>query len=420
MHRGWFNLAFVWYLVASRCQGQSPLYYESMLSAKGLVKTWSCQGAACAGQIWCFENKRRPMFRLREALNRVVLSIEYNGQYAEGSTFGQQPKMCLLGDSSDSYFNVDTIRDFQKEYAVEERLNHKQGGAGREFASMLLTALRLQCPQNITFSPFGKSCVKVDGLVYDTPVTIKVYQHPSNLRYLVYFAFGYILLLTAPVLSEKLVFYYVSGVSLGVLLSIFIVTWFILKRVSPGKNSIYIAVAVQSLFGLVGFAGKLFQQAIERYPNYVLAYLGISVLASFAITHLYLRSTASGGGLNTGFKDLVRWSIQGLGYLLIFFSTPSTQLSVAALLGVFTYRVIFPILGRLGRFFAWGSGAKRLHVNYLSHRFITMDEYERVGKICTQNAKKELFRSPGFQKWAVQNADRIHVAPVEHRHDNDE
>ena len=139
-------------------------------------------------------------------------------------------------------------------------------------------------------------------------------------------------------------------------------------------------------------------------------------MVSFAVTHFILRDP-TGQGLNgptSGFKEIVRWFLKGLGYYLIFQSNASVKLSILLLIGSGFY---FILLSKIEKFVVYllnklypNRGIAKMKYRYLAHEFLTEEEYNMNSKKHTAEESQKLFQNPKFQLWMLNNMDRINLS----------
>ncbi|GBG32258.1 Nuclear envelope integral membrane protein 1 [Hondaea fermentalgiana] len=400
-----------------------------------------CKGNDCLDKIWCVCNERNPLAQFRSVFGDITFTVNE----------GNKEAVCLRGDSSDSRLHVDVLRELFMESdkndlqglecepkgssGVVRRLRKSSEPSALEgvLANLVQrgkSALGIKCPMTASFSPYGVSCVVLDRSTHaggKEPLELKVARRVFDWRGPGLLAAGGVLLSFAPWLSEQLFLYYASGTTIGVFLCVFLLTWFVLKRVSStsSKNSAFVILTAEALAGLAAsYAFSMLEVLVESYQNELLYYLIGSTLLSFALTYYFLRgSNGQPSGPSAVLRDLVRWLLTLVGYLCIYHSTRSLRWSLLILAALLFRNVAIPAFMRpwtgLLDFVSPSRGIARMKVPYVAGRFLTEEEYKMQGEVETQRQTRELFASPQFQEWVARNADRIHMQSPDYSREPD-
>ncbi|XP_072349827.1 nuclear envelope integral membrane protein 1 isoform X1 [Scyliorhinus torazame] len=210
------------------------------------------------------------------------------------------------------------------------------------------------------------------------------------------FSIGLLLFFYAETLSRSQLFFYTSGMSLGVLASLIILI-FVLARLLPKKSSLYLLVAggwSVSLY-LIQVTLRNLQFLVREYWPYVLGYVMISAFVSFAVCYKY-------GPLEEDRSvNLLNWTLQLLGLLLMYFGIQVQQVALAFIVVAFciknlelplrwtysAYKKVFKVRGKPK-----------------PRKLLTEDEYQREGEVETHKALEELQQfcsSPEFNAWKM-------------------
>jgi len=363
------------------------------------------------GEVLCFESAAIPLLRPKFLWSHIVFEI------ADGD-------FKLYGDSSDSQLGIDALRGPRNVAAVKERIQRYNR---KDELTQLTNWLERFLPAGLLqrdrlyFSPFGASCVilrSVDGQHGQIPVTVRLeglwFNYPRNML------FGLGLIAIAPMLSEFIVFYYITGITLGVLLCIAFSVTYAGRRIAPNRRFVPLfGLFTEGTLFMAAMWSEAMQDLIDRYKDYIAILLVFTVVASFAVTHYFLRGNGeSSSGPSAGVKDLVRWLIQVGGYGMIFCSTASLQWGFALVMITFTSLVIGPAVGSgtksLLDSLCPSRGIRKLTKCYLTMgRFLSEEEYEEQKRLTTDHEITKLIRSEAFKQWAVNNTHRIRVLPHE-------
>lgn len=383
------------------------------LSVDGASSSSCSSVGECVDTIWCLENANRPLTQFKRAFG-----------YVEMCVFPPEAG-ALMGASSDSWFQWPSSSSLGSKLSatVEGRLAEQRQTVVERLKQHVLGDGASSC---VVFSPFGRSCVKAVNLdLADESGVLRVSARAVDFHWggPALLVAGYALVVLAPHLSERVAFYYLSGVSIGVVLCVFLLTWFVLKRVAPGRNTAWVAVAFQSVFGAAALLNDQVSSLVRTHIDYAAYFLVGAALLSFAVTHYMLRGEQGSHGPSAGIRDIVRWTIQGAGYTLVAWGSRSNQWSVAIVLLALVNRHVRPVLGQSSsRLLAWLNPNRDVaiaKIRYLARPFLTLDEFNVEGQMCTEEATSELYSSREFQQWIVNNADRITVQPRERQQPGD-
>eukprot|EP00794_Sanderia_malayensis_P003475 gene3475-3973_t len=219
-----------------------------------------------------------------------------------------------------------------------------------------------------------------------------------------FFIFGIILFFFAETFSRHMLFFYASGLTLGLLMSWMFVLILILKLI-PYKKSFFFAFAAGGTsLGL--YLTQTLLMNLQFYAQYhaywLLCYTGIVSLLTFAV--LYYK----GPPKNTRTLNLIKWSLQILGLMCIFNSTWALEVAVTSV--VLTITLYFTAqhvdISNLSK-----TKLRRLLHRLMGRRIypqkrklLTEDEYREQAERETKKALQELrgyCSSPDCNSWKV-------------------
>ena len=420
----WRGVAALWWLgvAAPRLAADAASEVASSEQvARGHAFAACRSRGECEHATWCWDEPRRALLQVRDAWSHVV--VELKGP----------PGFCLLAESSDSSLRVSTLRWLAQGGGsvaeVEEQLLLKSSQSAGLLPWLLESLwLRHSCPQRLTLSPFGASCVRVvavsgDAGAYTVPLHVAVRKESAQAVYPQALALGYFVIMVAPLLSEQVLFYYLVGAVIGVALSVFLVSKLVLRRVAPESNASWMAaVGLQTAFGAVAASRDYVQRALSYYGDYVLWYLLASLLGSLAATHYLLRGQAGApSGPGRGVREIVRVTIQLAGYALVLLhSSASIRWGLATALAVLVVLVLAPRTARTAALLLdWLRPNRDVArpVCFVAGGFISEEEYNERKVLTTQAKTTELMGSRKFHEWLLQNQHRIRLEPQEPQED---
>jgi len=242
--------------------------------------------------------------------------------------------------------------------------------------------------KHIKVDPFNVSCIGI--------YTEKNYEIRLNLLRVDYWKtlllFGGILLfLAAPRLSGNSLFYYLTGVTFGTCACILIVI-FIFSRFMPKRPMVYGFLV--GGWTICVYLGQLIWDNLKtiavEYRSYVLGYIGITGLISFAICYK-IGPVSDPKSIN-----LIKWALQAVGLTMILFSSDFQEAAFAINIIMLTIYNI-PL-----RFLAKPFYAIKSYWFPYKPRLLTEEEYHQQGAIETEKALDELrgyCSSPECNQW---------------------
>ncbi|XP_016282713.2 nuclear envelope integral membrane protein 1 isoform X2 [Monodelphis domestica] len=238
-----------------------------------------------------------------------------------------------------------------------------------------------------------KVCLKVEVLEKDTQYSISLARRFDPKLFLV-FLLGLLLFFCGDLLSRSQIFYYSTGMSLGILASLLIAI-FLMSRFMPKKSPIYIILVGGWSFSLylIQLALKNLQTICRFYWHYLLSYMLVVGFASFAVCYKY------GPLENERSINLLTWALQLTGLLLMYSSIQIRQIAFALILIAFcTKNLEYPIQWLYTTYRKVCKAAEKPN----PPRLLTEEEYRIQGEVETRKALEELrgyCTSPEFSAW---------------------
>lgn len=241
----------------------------------------------------------------------------------------------------------------------------------------------------LSLPAFSQRCV---GIIAKGEYTLQVAVRGINFWKVLQTAIGILLFFCAPTLSRNTFFHYTTGVSFGIIASILILIFILSKLIpkKPAAYSILIFGVSAVLYGLQLLFSNI-QEIIVNYSNAVLVYLTVSAFASFLICYRL------GPVSNVRTLNLIQWTMQLVGILLIFFSSEYQEASTALVLVIMTVYAV-PA--------SWVAKMKCIWCYYFPPKvkLLTEMEYIEQGSKETKKALENLrtyCRSPECNAWTT-------------------
>ncbi|XP_060113040.1 nuclear envelope integral membrane protein 2 [Heteronotia binoei] len=229
------------------------------------------------------------------------------------------------------------------------------------------------------------------------PYSVTIQQTMLDKKLFLTFVTGGLLFHFAHNLSRSITFYYSAGVAFGVFATlVFLVL--MLKRFIPKLSTFWILMSgcwFCSLYLLYTLKEDLKQLWYDS-TQYLLGYVLIAGVVSFAICYQH-GPLASDQSMN-----LLMWTLQATGLVLIYMGTAIPQVAYAAVatllcskIAHYPLRVFCSISRKAHRYF---------RPEKPEFRYLTGDEYREEGEAETIRALEELrafCRSPSFPSWVA-------------------
>ncbi|XP_006859659.1 PREDICTED: transmembrane protein 194A [Chrysochloris asiatica] len=238
-----------------------------------------------------------------------------------------------------------------------------------------------------------KTCFRVDITEKDTNYSVIVIRRFDPKLFLV-FLLGLMLFFCGDLLSRSQIFYYSTGMSVGIVASLLIII-FILSKFMPKKSPIYVILVGGWSFSLylIQLVFRNLQEIWKCYWQYLLSYIFTVGFMSFAVCYKY------GPLENERSINLLTWTLQLMGLCLMYSAIQIPHIAFSIIIiALCTKNVEYPI--------QW------LYITYrkmckatekpVPPRLLTEEEYRIQGEVETQKALQDLrvfCRSPDCSAW---------------------
>ncbi|XP_075708129.1 LOW QUALITY PROTEIN: nuclear envelope integral membrane protein 1 [Rhinoderma darwinii] len=238
-------------------------------------------------------------------------------------------------------------------------------------------------------------CVKVHVNEADTCYSVIVSRGFDPKLFAVFFI-GLFLFFYGDSLSRSQLFYYGTGMSVGMLASTLILV-FMLSKLLPKKSSFYMLLVGGWSFSLyiIQLVFRNFQGICTEYWQYLLGYLGIVGFVSFAVCYKY------GPLENERSINLLNWTLQIIGLLLMYTGIQVRNVALVMIVVAFcTKQIEYPLrwIHTLYR------AIVKSRVKAAPPRLLSEEEYRKQGEEETKKALEDLrdyCGSPDFQTWKM-------------------
>ena len=288
--------------------------------------------------------------------------------------------------------------------------------------------------RTVAFSPFYPSCIGLRGLPGraatnvsvewwregpdsgDKKDSMRLWAGPALL------VAGLVLFAYAPTFADSIAFHYAGGVATSMVLGVLLILYFVWARTGRGRRFGAALLGVLSTIG-VGVReyawDALLELATTHWP-YALAYLGFFACLGYALTFYRLR-----GGRPADYEcALLSRAMRLVALMLLASSSHSLRINLATIVGVIALQLAprGPAIAAVrlvrkmsergpapppsvyqtdnGQTASWRPATR-------SGRYLSEEEYAAQGKIATDSALQQMFSSPQYQKWLMQNHGRI-------------
>ncbi|XP_072511206.1 nuclear envelope integral membrane protein 1 isoform X1 [Notamacropus eugenii] len=238
-----------------------------------------------------------------------------------------------------------------------------------------------------------KVCLKVEVLEEDTKYSISLSRRFDPKLFLV-FLLGLLLFFCGDLLSRSQIFFYSTGMSLGILASLLILI-FLMSKFMPKKSPVYIILVGGWSFSLylIQLVFKNLQEICRFYWQYLLSYVLIVGFMSFAVCYKY------GPLENERSINLLTWTLQLTGLLLMYCGVQIRQIAFALIIVAFcTKNLEYPVQWIYTTYRKVYKAAEKP----IPPRLLTEEEYRIQGEVETRKALEELrgyCSSPEFSAW---------------------
>ncbi|XP_075055510.1 nuclear envelope integral membrane protein 1 [Mixophyes fleayi] len=241
----------------------------------------------------------------------------------------------------------------------------------------------------------NKTCIQVHVHEGDTTYNVAI-SKGFDLKLFLVFLLGLLLFFYGDVLSRSQLFYYCTGMSVGMVASMLIIM-FMVSKLLPKKSPIYVLLVGGWSFSLyiIQLVVKNFQGICTEYWQYLLGYLCIVGFFSFAICYKY------GPLENERSINLLNWGLQLSGLLLMYVGIQVRYVGLTIIVVAFcTKQIEYPVqwIHHLYRTIVISKGKPT------PPRLLSEEEYRKQGEEETRKALEQLrdyCSSPDFQAWKV-------------------
>ncbi|OCT92844.1 hypothetical protein XELAEV_18015910mg [Xenopus laevis] len=241
----------------------------------------------------------------------------------------------------------------------------------------------------------NKTCIKVHVIDTDTYYSVAL-SRGFDPRLCFLFLCGLLLFFYGDALSRSQLFFYSTGITIGMLASMLILV-FMLSKLMP-KKSPFVALLLGgwsvSIY-IIQLVFKNLQAICSEYWQYLLGYLGIVGFVSFAFCYKY------GPLENDRSINILTWTLQLIGLLLMYISVQIQHIAVTMVVIAFcTKQIEYPVQW----IYILYRKIKRKRAKPSPPRLLTEEEYRKQGEIETRKALEELrgyCSSPDFATWKM-------------------
>jgi len=182
--------------------------------------------------------------------------------------------------------------------------------------------------KTMRLNPFEAACV---GVLTREEYTLTLQKFRVNYWQVVMTLVGLALFVYAPSLCRNAFFHYTTGVAAGVFLSLVVVSYLVQRRFNLGKMAL--ACYSLSIYFLTTIWYNLRQYVMENHV-YVLGYLVVTALASFAVCY------RMGPVSNPRTINLIQWTMQLAAMVLIYLSSYHQVASLSLCIGILVWSLI--------------------------------------------------------------------------------
>ncbi|KAI8126820.1 Nuclear envelope integral membrane protein 1 [Lucilia cuprina] len=322
-----------------------------------------------AGEIHIYE----PLRRHRGFFEKDLRTYCYRGEH---KTLGRLFETVEL-ITSDDYTQYDgaTPAEVQEHYDEHRSL----------FSFNLFSQKRTR----LQLSPFASSCMGIETI---EPYRIRLQKVRVDFWRVIQLVVGCLVFHYAGKLSQNAVFYYITGVALGICSSFMLLIWLSSKLV-PRRTMMYGVLIGGWTIGLyvIQMLWENLQVIILTYRTYVFWYIFVTGVVSFFFCYRW------GPPTNQRSKNIIKWLLQLMSLIMIYFSSRYEEATAAIIILTIILHYFPRSLWYKGRAF-W------LRKFPPKRRFLTNEEYYEQGVRETTKALDELrsfASSPDCNQWRV-------------------
>ncbi|XP_012286253.1 nuclear envelope integral membrane protein 1 isoform X2 [Orussus abietinus] len=282
--------------------------------------------------------------------------------------------------------NLDNYEVFDGKSPVEVKEKYEEDQ--RSWRFNIFSAKKIR---NMRLNPFEETCIGIftpayNNVAYQVSMTLT----PIDVWKVIAMVTGIITFWCARRLSHNPLFYYMSGMLLGITMSTLIIIYLISKLLPRGKF-MYVMVATGWTMSLY-VAQALWENAqliAVQYRDWVMWYILITSFISFIICYRF------GPVTNKRTKQIIQWFLQASSLVMIYYSSHFHEASVSCcVLILLMYN--FPIV-------LIHSGKRYWRIMFPEKRkLLTEDQYQVEGIVETKKALSHLREhcsSPDCNQW---------------------
>jgi len=238
--------------------------------------------------------------------------------------------------------------------------------------------------KTVRLNPFENSCV---GVLNRNQYTITLHKFRVNYWQVAMTVIGIGLFLYAPSLCRNAFFHYTTGVGAGVFLSLVLLTFLLQRKLNLGRW--VLACYSLSVYFLTSAMYNIKTYLIQ-YHVYVLGYLLVSALASFAFCY------RMGPVENPRTINLIQWTMQLVALILIYLSSYHQVASFSLVMAILVWSSVPD---------KWKTQVQvQYHRKFVKPkvRLLSEQEYLDQSRVETEKALRELrdyCQSPKCNSW---------------------
>ncbi|XP_056130722.1 nuclear envelope integral membrane protein 1 [Lampris incognitus] len=275
----------------------------------------------------------------------------------------------------------------------EDRLQELEGFS---FLSLLQYFIHERSNETtVSISLFHKkTCFKIDPADETTKYTVKPIRR-FDINLFVVFLAGVFLFVFADTLSRSQIFYYSAGMSTGMIASLIIVI-FIVARFLPKKSPFYVLIVGGWSFSVyaIQLVFRNLNVILKEHLHIAFGYTAVVGFISFAVCYHH------GPLVNKKSINILSWTLQLFGLLLIYLGIQIQQVAFAIILAAFCSKNIeYPASLAL---MAWRRVRPSLGWKPEPRRLLTEEEFQKQGEEETRRALEDLRKycsSPECSPW---------------------
>ncbi|XP_073835400.1 nuclear envelope integral membrane protein [Musca autumnalis] len=325
-----------------------------------------------AGEIYNYE----PLRRHRGFFERDLRTYCYKGEDKTLRRLFETVELILEIEGDDyTQYDGSTPEEVQQHYDEHRSL----------FSFNLFSQKRSRLP----LSPFASSCMGIETI---EPYRIRLHKVRVDFWRVLQLIIGCLVFHYAGKLSHNSLFYYITGVALGICSSFMLLIWLSSKLV-PRRTMMYGVLIGGWTIGLyvIQMLWENLQVIIVTYRTYVFWYILITGVVSFFFCYRW------GPPTNKRSKNIIKWLLQLMSLLLIYLSSYYEEATAAII-------IITIVLHYFPRSLWYKCRALWLRKFPPKRRLLTNEEYYEQGVRETTKALEELRKyacSPNCNQWRV-------------------